>query len=95
MTLAQATDAGAASASIVQVGAVGGVLVLALLAIAALYRQITANAKADRERADLAQEQLRQAHADMVDKVMPALAASQQVFTAVMDVMRDDRRNRG
>lgn len=91
MIIAQASDA---TASVLQVGAVGGVLILALGAIAALYRQITANAKADRERADLAQEQLRQSHADMVDKVMPVLASVQQVLTAAMDVVRDDRRDR-
>lgn len=85
---------GAATDSILQVGAIGGVLVLALIALGVLYRQITTNAKLDRERAEHAEAREREARTDMVDKVMPALANVQAVLTAAIEAMRDERRDR-
>jgi hypothetical protein len=91
--LAQAAvDAG--TQSILQVGAVGGVAVLALGAVVVMYRQITANAKADRDARERAEERERQSHADLVDKVMPALANVQDVLKAAVEAMRDERRER-
>jgi uncharacterized iron-regulated membrane protein len=68
------------------VAVLGGVVVV-------LYRQITSNAKADREAREKAEERERQSHADLVDKVMPALANVQQVLTAAIEAMRDARRD--
>lgn len=83
-----------AADALLQVGAVGALLVFALAAIAVLYRQITTNAKADRERAEKAEARERQSHADLVDKVMPALANVQQVLTSALEAMREERRDR-
>lgn len=83
-----------ASASVLQVGAIGGVLILALFALVVLYREIRAGAKVDREARERAEARERQSLADMVDKVMPALSNVQLALTAAVEAMREDRRDR-
>lgn len=92
MILAQSPEV--ASTFITTWGAPGALLLISLGAIAVLYRQITSNAKSDRERAEKAEERERQSHADLVDKVMPALSNVQNVLSAAIEAMRDARRDR-
>lgn len=93
MTAAQSSAATDATGTIIQLGAIGAVLVLALIALAVLYRQITTNATSDRQRAEVAEARERQSHADMVEKVMPALANVQAVLTSAIEAMRHERRD--
>jgi phosphate/sulfate permease len=91
VSTAQAPDAAGA---IIAAWGIPGVLIVVLAGvIVALYRQTTANAKADREAREKAEERERQSHADLVDKVMPALANVQQVLSAAIEAMRDARRD--
>jgi uncharacterized protein HemX len=89
---AQAPDA--ASAIVTAWGIPGVLLVVLAGVIVVLYRQTTLNAKLDREAREKAEERERQSHADLVDKVMPALAKNQEVLSAAIEAMRDTRRDR-
>ncbi len=80
------------TSSLVQFGALGILAALAVAAVRVLFTQITANAERDRARADRLEEELRKANADLQDKTLPALASAQQVITAAMDMLREDRR---
>jgi cytochrome c-type biogenesis protein CcmH/NrfF len=88
--LAQPIDA--ATPIIAAWGIPGVLLVVLASVIVVLYRQNALNARHDREAREKAEERERQSHADLVDKVMPALAKNQEVLSAAIEAMRDARR---
>lgn len=93
MTAAAAVAAADPTGALIQYGALGILAALGVLAVRVLFTQLNANATREQARADRLEEELRKANADLQDKVLPVLAAAQQVMTSAMDVIRDERRS--
>jgi len=86
------TAADPISGSLLQYGALGVFLIVALGALRIVYGQTTAAAKADRERADRLEEELRATNRAIQDKHLGVIAEVTHVMQQVLDEVREDRR---
>lgn len=77
---------------LVQFGALGLLALAALAGLRVVHRQTAEAAKADRERADRLEQELRTQNANFQDKILTVLTGNTHVMQQVLDEMREDRR---
>lgn len=74
-----------------QYGAIGCTALLALYAVVKLYGRITSNADAERLRADRAEQELRDLHTKIQDRVLVTLSDATHAIGDVVSLLRKDR----
>jgi hypothetical protein len=89
---AQVTPTGVES-ELIQLGAVGVVAALALLAVRVLFARVTATADLERARADRLEEELRKLNADIQERYLTTLSeATRAISAALAEQHRDVKR---
>lgn len=100
MNTAQDAALGGASDSLLQYGAIGALLILAIFGLTKLYQRIIANADAERARADAEREraskleaELRELHAKIQDRVLVTLSdATHAIGDVVAELRKGEQR---
>lgn len=80
----------AASDSLLQYGAIGALLVIAIFGLTRLYQRIVANADAERQRAERAEQELRELNAKIQDRVLGVLSDATHAIGDVVALLRED-----
>ena len=81
-----------ASDTLLQYGAIGALLIIAIFGLVKLYQRILANADAERLRADRAEQELRELHAKIQDRVLSTIGDATHAISEVIALLRKDSR---
>jgi len=87
ITTAADLPAGAGD-NLLQYGAIGALLVIAIFGLTKLYQRIIANADAERQRADRAEAELRELHSKIQDRVLTTIGDATHAIAEVLALLR-------
>lgn len=91
MILADATIPSDAVSAVVQTGAIGGLLVLAVYALWKLYQRIINNADEQRQRAEKAEAEVRELNKEIRGDVLKTLTDATHAISSVIEKLNRDR----